>query len=584
MKILGIQAFYYSHAAALLSDGALRFFIEEEKINRIKAQRDGFPLQGIRAALDHDGIGLEDIDEIAYPIDPWRYAWTVARTGVGSALGSLGFRRSAEPPIGRVSQSADRILTTLQFTPPFLDRLIRQHIRYGRVAGRIPKIVHVPHHRAHAASAFYASGMDEAAIVIIDGLGETESTSIWHGRGLELESLEKVAFPNSLGEFYAAFTEFCGFDIYSQEGKLMGLAAYGGPDDELSQRMERVIEIAPERYRVNPRYTIHGAHSHGVTFSDRLVEAFGEPRARDGDITQRHKDIAFAAQDRLEKAALEVVRKAVRLTGCRRVCLSGGVGMNCKLNGAILHSGLVDDLFVLPASNDAGVALGAAMERSRQRGVDPRFELKHTYYGPGFDDEEIEEALSKVKVAYKRIDRSGVGEIADLLVEKNVVGLYTGRNEFGARALGARSILADPRHADMLDIVNASVKFRESWRPFAPVILEGHEDEYFVDGRPSRFMMKAFAVREEKRHEIPAVVHVDGTCRPQSVSREWNPLYHDILEAFHQRTGVPVLLNTSFNVRGEPIVCRPIEALRCYMGTGMDALVIGSFLLKKADP
>jgi carbamoyltransferase len=559
MKILGIQAFYYNHASALLSDGSLRFFIEEEKINRIKAQRDGFPLESIRAGLDHEGISLEDVDEIAYPINPWRYAWTVAKSGLGSVLSSLSRRGwPREPRIGRVPLFADRVLVTLQFTPPFIDRLIRQNIRYGRIPGRLPKITHVPHHLAHAAS-----------------------TTLWHGRDLSITPIEKIKFPNSLGEFYAAFTEFCGFEIYNQEGKLMGLAAYGGPDDDVSRRMADVIEVGRESYRVNPKYTIHGPHSFGYTFSDMLVEAFGEPRSRNGEITQRHKDIAYAVQDLLEKAALEIVRKAVRLTGCRRLCLSGGVGMNCKLNGSILHSGLVDDLFVLPASNDAGAALGAAMERSRQRGFDPRFQLDHAYYGPESDDEEIETALKNAKAPYERIDRNDLTGIADLLADKKVVGLYSGRNEFGARALGARSILADPRHPDMLDIVNASVKFRESWRPFAPVILEGHEEDYFIDGRPSRFMMKAFAVRPERREQIPAVVHVDGTCRPQSISREFNPLYFDIVDAFYRKTGVPILLNTSFNVRGEPIVCRPIEALRCYMGTGMDALVIGSFLLKK---
>ena len=366
MKILGIQAFYYNHAAALLSDGSLRFFIEEEKINRIKAQRDGFPLQSIRAGLHHEGISLEDIDEIAYPIDPWRYAWTVAKGGLGSALNSLSRRGwSREPRIGRVPLFADRVLVTLQFTPPFIDRLIRQNIRYGRIPGRLPKITHVPHHLAHAASAFYPSGMDEATIVIIDGVGETESTTLWHGRDLSITPIEKIKFPNSLGEFYAAFTEFCGFEIYNQEAKLMGLAAYGGPNEDVSRCMEDVIEVGRESYRVNPKYTIHGPHSFGYTFSDMLVELFGEPRLPNGEITQRHKDIAYAAQDLLEKAALEIVRKAVRLTGCRRVCLSGGVGMNCKLNGAILHSGLVDDLFVLPASNDAGAALGAAMENGR---------------------------------------------------------------------------------------------------------------------------------------------------------------------------------------------------------------------------
>jgi carbamoyltransferase len=583
MKILGLQAFYYNHAAALVSDGSLRFFIEEEKINRIKAQRDGFPVETIRAALEFDGIGLEDIDEIAYPCAPWPYTWNLVRYGIGSVLGSFAHTGwPKEPAIGRVDLTQDRILTTLQFTPPFLGKLIRQNIRFGKIPGKIPKIAYVPHHRAHAASVFYSSGWEEAAIVIIDGSGETESTTIWHGRGLSIERREKISFPNSLGEFYAAFTEFCGFDIYSQEGKLMGLAAYGGPDPEIAKLMQNVFRVGTESYQVNARYTIDGPHSYGYAFSDSLVELFGLPRSKTGEITERHKNIAWAAQDLLEKGAIEIVKKAVRLTGCKKLCMSGGVAMNCKLNGAILHSGVVDDLYVLPASNDAGVALGAAMERSRQLGVDPRFKLEHAYYGPQYDDAAIEKELKIVKVPYKRLDRGNLSEVADLLVNKNVLGLYTGRGEFGARALGARSIIADPRHPDMLDIVNRTVKFRENWRPFAPVILEGHEKDWFVDARPSRYMMKAFAIRPEKAAAIPAVVHVDGTCRPQTITRDVNPLYFDIVEACYKKTGVPILLNTSFNVRNEPIVSRPIEALRCYMGTGMDALVIGSFLLKKS--
>jgi len=584
MKILGLQAFYYNHAAALVVDGRLSFFIEEEKLNRIKSQRDGFPIETIRAALEHEHIGLEDVDEIAYPCAPWSYSMNLVKYGVGSVLSSFTrFGWPTEPPIGRVDLTQDRILTTLQFTPPFLPKLIRQHIRFGRIPGRIPPIAYVPHHRAHAASVFYSSGFEEAAIVIVDGSGETESTTIWHGRGLDIKRLEKISFPNSLGEFYAAFTEFCGFETYSQEGKLMGLAAYGGPDPEIQALMSKVFRVGAESYQVDARYTIDGPHSWGYAFSDALVELFGMPREKNGEITQRHKNIAWAAQDMLERGATEIVKKAVRLTGCKKVCMSGGVAMNCKLNGHVLHSGAVDDLYVLPASNDAGVALGAAMERTRQRGVDPRFQLKHAYYGPSFDDAQIEKDLKIVKVPYERIDRANLGSIADMLtVQKKVLGLYTGRGEFGARALGARSIIADPRHPDMLDIVNRTVKFREGWRPFAPVILEGHEKDWFVDGRVSRYMMKAFQVRPEKAAAIPAVVHVDGTCRPQSISRDVNPLYFDIVEACYKKTGVPILLNTSFNVRNEPIVSRPIEALRCYMGTGMDALVIGSFLLKKS--
>jgi carbamoyltransferase len=579
MNVVGLQAFTYSHAAAVVADGRLAFFCEEEKLDRVKGAREGFPLRTLAAGLAQAGLELGQVDEIAYPMHPWRFARTLARQTLGATRGL--FSRSRARKADRISVVPDRILTTAHFLPGFLAPLVRQTIRHGGIPGPLPPVRHVSHHHAHAASAFFASGMDEAAVVIVDGMGERECSTIWHGRGLDLRRLDAVPFPNSLGEFYAAFTEYCGFRTYQQEGKLMGLAAYGGRDPAIDAALERVIRIEAERYRVDAAYTIDGLHSFGVSYSDALVDLLGPPRARDGEIEDRHRAIAFAAQDRLERAVLEVVRKAVRKTGCRRLCLSGGVAMNCKLNGEVLRSGLVDELFVLPASNDAGAALGAALWRSRENGRDPRFRLEHAYYGPGYGDDAIEATLRNAKLPYRRLGPGKLGEVVDLLAERRVVGLYTGRSEFGARALGARSILADPRHKEMWDVVNESVKHREKWRPFAPVILEGHEGDWFLDGQPSRFMMKAFSVRPEKRDAIPAVVHVDGTCRPQSIDRESNPLYHDILAGFHERTGVPLLMNTSFNVRGEPIVCSPLDALRCYLGTGMDALVIGPFLLRK---
>jgi carbamoyltransferase len=582
MNIMGIQAFYYNHAAALICDGKLKFFIENEKINRIKGSREGFPVEAIKAGLNFEGLRLDDIEEIAYPSSPFRYTWSVFKQGSRSLIEALlNFKNSDNKEAKKISLIPDRILVALSGFPYFRKNLIKHNIRFSGLYGKLPKIVFVPHHLAHAASVFYSSGMDKATIVIADGLGDTYSTTIWKGEGLSLKKLQHISFPNSLGEFYAAFTEFCGFKTYEQEGKLMGLAAYGHEDEEIYEKMKKVIQIEHEKYNVSAKYTINGSHSYGVSFSDELVKLFGQPRKRDGEITQKYKNIAYAAQDHLEKATLEIIRKAVRLTGIKDVCFSGGVAMNCKLNGVIERSGLVDNLFVFPASNDAGAALGAAMIRAIKAGEDPRFKLEHTYYGPGASDKEIEEILNNIKTPYTRIDLNDLNEVVDLLINKKVVGLYTLRSEFGARALGARSIIADPRTKEMVDIVNKKVKRREPWRPFAPVIIEGFENEYFIDGKISKYMMKAYQIRPEKRHIIPAVIHVDDTCRPQSINEKTNPVYYKILKNFYERTGVPVLLNTSFNVRGEPIVSRPIDALRCYLSTGMDALLIGPYLLKK---
>lgn len=585
MNIIGIQAFFYNHAIALICDGKLKFFIENEKINRVKGSREGFPVEAIKVALNHTGLQLDDIEEIVYPSSPFRYLWSVFKQGsrniTESLLNFLSFKNFDNKDTKIISLIPDRILVSLSGFPYFRKNLIKHNIRFYGLYGNLPKIVFVPHHLAHAASVFFSSGMDKATIVIADGLGDTYSTTIWKGEGLSLKKLYHISFPNSLGEFYAAFTEFCGFKTYEEEGKLMGLAAYGHEDKEIYEKMKKIIQIEHEKYNVCAKYTINGSHSYGVSFSDELVKLFGEPRKRDSEITQKYKNIAYAAQDHLEKATLEIIKKAVRLTEIRNVCFSGGVAMNCKLNGVIERSGLVDNLFVFPASNDAGAALGAAMIRAIKAGDDPRFRLEHTYYGPGASDREIEEILKNIKIPYSRIDLNDLNEVVELLINRKVVGLYTLRSEFGARALGARSILADPRSKEMVDIVNKKVKRREPWRPFAPVIIEGFENEYFIDGKVSRYMMKAYQVRPEKRHLIPAVIHVDDTCRPQSINEKINPVYYKILKKFYKRTGVPVLLNTSFNVRGEPIVSKPIDALRCYLSTGMDALLIGSYLLKK---
>jgi carbamoyltransferase len=582
MNVIGIQAFYYNHAAALICDGDLRFFIENEKINRIKGAREGFPVEAIKAGLSFEGIQLDDIDEIAFPLSPFRYIWSVFKQGTRNIADSImDFRNVGNKGPKNISLIPDRTLIALSGLPYFRKNLIQHNVRFSGIYGKLPRVVFVQHHLAHAASVFFSSGFDKATVVIADGIGETDSTTIWKGEGLSLKKLQQISFPNSLGEFYAAFTEFCGFKTYEQEGKLMGLAAYGQEDGDIYEKMKKVIRIEPEKYTIFPKYTINGSHSYGISYSDELVRLFGKPRKRDSEITQHYENIAYAAQDHLEKATIEIIKKAVNLTGIKNVCFTGGVAMNCKLNGFIDQSGVVDNLFVLPASNDAGAALGAAMIRAIKGGNDPRFRLEHTYYGPESSDEEIEEVLKNIKAPYKKVDLNDLSEVVDLITSKKVIGLFTLRNEFGARALGARSIIADSRSKEMVDIVNKKVKKREAWRPFAPVIIEGFEKEYFMDGKVSRYMMKAYRVRPDKRNVIPAVVHVDDTCRPQSINAITNPVYFRILNKYYEKTGVPVLMNTSFNVRGEPIVSKPIEALRCYLSTGMDALLIGSFLLRK---
>jgi carbamoyltransferase len=332
---------------------------------------------------------------------------------------------------------------------------------------------------------------------------------------------------------------------------------------------------------VDPAYTLFGPHSYGERFTDRLVDLFGLPRNRESGLTDFHQNLAFAAQSGLEEAVMAILTPFLRETGMKKLCIAGGVGMNCKMNGHILQSGLVDDIFVLPAANDAGSALGAAMKVSLDAGDDPRFTMAHPYWGPGFSDGQIEAALKEFKLKYTRPADVAV-EGAKLLAAEKILGWYQGRGEVGARALGARSILASPLKKEMLDKVNREVKHREPWRPFAPVMPEENAADFYGSAAPSPFMILAFDVLENRRAVIPAVTHVDGTCRPQTIRRDENPRYYDLLKHFAAHTGVPVLLNTSFNVRGEPIVNTPADAVRCFFATGMDYLVIGPFLVGKA--
>ncbi len=557
MYILGINYYDHDSSAVLLKDGRVLFGIAEERLSRLKKDRS-FPVLSIRACLDHAGITYGDVDHVAFG---WQRPGSSFRHDLRSALR------------GRLPLFSDYLVQSAR-------RLIRERHQKGgirfleREFGRHPREIHfVDHHLAHALSAYVMSGFDEAAVLILDGRGAWESTTVWAAGGDRIELLDSYAWPDSLGVVYAAFTDYLGFKRYSDEWKVMGLAPYGRPGVSIDQ----FIQTNGAGYAVNVR-PIMGRHATDLA---AFVSAYGPRRAPESDIDDRHKDLAWAIQDACERAMLNLARDALRRAGSRRLCMAGGVALNSKANGAILASGMVDDLFVQPAASDDGTALGAALAVYSRLGKRlPVQKSQEVNYGPAYSDAEIEDTLRTYKLRYTRA--SDVAREAALALSRGrIIGWFQGRMEFGPRALGSRSILADPRDPEMKDRVNAVVKFREGWRPFAPSVLEERAGEYFESFRPSPFMILCFQVRPEKRSAIPAVTHADGSARVQSVNKDVHPLYHALISRFGEITGVPVIMNTSFNLREEPIVSAPKDAIRTFFSSGLDLLFLGPFMIEK---
>ena len=557
MLTLGINySQMHDSSACIVRDGQLLFAVAEERISRLKHDA-GFPRLAVRACLDWANVGVNDIDEVCFG---WQRAGSVYRhdlklfsTG-GWPLSYLASLNSTRHFLSMWHQESGAAPFSREFAPA------KARFRY------------VEHHLAHALSAYGYAGFDDSAVVVMDGRGAWEATSIWHGHGGKLQHVSTIDWPDSLGLFYAQFTGYLGFTPNSDEWKVMGLAPYGRPGVDLSD----FIDLTRVPYKVNTARLIgkNGGY-------EALAAKFGPVREPESEITDRHKDIAFAVQDACEAAMMSVVRYALEKTRSRNLCLAGGVALNSKANGKIVASGLVDSLFVQPAASDDGVALGAALAPYLDNGGRlPIKPMRDAYLGPRFEDGAIESALQTYKIRYKKVEDPAV-VAADLLSQGKILGWFQGRMEFGPRALGARSILADPRDPEMNAKVNNAVKFREWWRPFAPSFKKEAAGEYLESATDSPFMILTAQVRPEKRSVIPSVTHVDGSARPQTVEREVNPLYYRLIDEFGKRTGVPVIMNTSFNLRGEAIVNTPTDAIRTFFSSGMDALVIGSFIVEK---
>lgn len=558
MITLGINySQMHDSSACIVRGGELLFAVAEERISRLKHDA-GFPKNAIQACLDFARVRADQLDEVCFG---WQTAGPVYRH-------DLKCYATGKMPLS--------YLNGLNSTLHFLSMWHQQSgaKKFAQQFGPTKaKMRFVDHHFAHAISAYGFSGFDEAAVVVMDGRGAWEATTIWHGRGGRLGHVLTIPFPDSVGYFYSEFTEFLGFQRNSDEWKVMGLAPYGKPGVDLSAFID--LQAAP--YHVHARQLV----ANGAKPFARMMALLGPPRVAESEIHDRHKNIAYAAQDACETAMMNVVRMAIEKTNYRNVCLAGGVALNSKANGKILGSGLVEQFFVQPAAADDGVALGAAMAPYLDNnGKLPNQPMRHGYWGPSFDDEAIESALRTYKLRYTRLS-DPASTAAELLSQGKILGWFQGRMEFGPRALGSRSILADPRDPEMNAKVNNAVKFREWWRPFAPSFKKEAAGDYLESATDSPFMILTAQVRPEKRGVIPSVTHVDGSARPQTVEKEINPLYWRLIDEFGKRTGVPVIMNTSFNLRGEAIVHTPTDAIRTFFSSGMDALVIGSFLVEK---
>jgi carbamoyltransferase len=581
--ILGINAYHGDVSAVLLRDGELVAAVEEERFRRIKHVA-GFPAEAIRTCLAMGGITGADIDHVGVSRNPSAHLWRKALFAARHRPGGLVRDRAANyRRVGAIPETLARVL--------------------GLGAGaRRPAVHWVEHHPAHLASTFFVSPFDEAAVAAVDGFGDFVSTSWALGRSARLDVLQRTFFPHSLGVLYLAITQYLGFMKFGDEFKVMGLAPYGQPD--LTAPLGRLVHLHPGgRFSLDLGYFRHQSGEAGMTwddgepvlgrvFSDRLEELLGPARRPDEPITPRHEAVAASLQVVFEEAMFHVLGGLHDRTKQSRLCLAGGCAMNSVANGKIRVRTPFREVYIQPASGDNGTALGAAYWVWHQVLGRPRgFVMRHGYWGPAFPNGSVAAALASRDSPMRALgcevrtfdsDEGLCDATADRIAAGQVVGWFQGRMEWGARALGNRSILADPRRADMREIINTKIKLREKFRPFAPSVLEEAQHQYFTDAVADPFMIQVYPVRPDKRDVIPAVTHVDGSGRLQTVSRASNPIYWALIRAFEQRTGVPVVLNTSFN-ENEPIVHRPEEALDCFLRTRMDAIVLGRSLVTKTS-
>jgi len=575
MLVLGLNLFHADSSAAIIDNGEVIYAVAEERLNRIK-HYGGIPRLAIRACLDYVGADIRDVDHVAVGRDKdANLARKVqyALANPGKLLNFINIRKRRE--------SMNDLRT-----------LIGEAL--GEDPGKLRFETHaVEHHMAHIASAFYCSDMEEAAGFSYDGSGDFVTAMFARCSGNQVEVLERVFVPHSLGSFYTMICEFIGYRKYGDEGKVMGLAALG--TDRYCKEVSEMVSTTGKTFKLNIDYFRPFGSDQGMTitddgtvklsrhYSDKMVELFGAPRVPHETITQRDMDLAYAMQQRFEDICFHLLQQLHQQVPSENLAMAGGCALNSVANGKIFTMTPFKRTWIQPAAGDEGLAIGAALYAYHDVLKHPRrYEMKNAYLGPEFSDDEIASALQDADLKYCKLERDSLLEaVAEQIAAGKVVGWFQGRMEWGPRALGNRSILAHPGLPDMKDVLNARIKHREWFRPFAPSILAEYQAEYFEHDHPTPFMLHVYKIRPQYREKLCAVNHVDNTGRLQTVTRDENPLYYDLISAFHRRTGIPVVLNTSFN-ENEPIVCRPAEAVDCFQRTRMDVLAIGSFLVTKA--
>lgn len=598
--ILGISAYYHDSAAALLIDGDIFAAAHEERFTR-KKQDPSFPINACRFVLDQAGITLDDVTAVAFYDKPY-----------------IKFERLLET----YHAFAPKGLTSFNSAIPvwikeklFMKDMLREEL--AKLGGRIPKLYFPEHHLSHAASAFYPSPFEDAAIVTLDGVGEWGTLTICHGKSNKIKVLKELDFPHSIGLFYTAFTYYCGFKVNSGEYKLMGLAPYGNKNAEETKEIKRkilenMIDLREDgSFLLNMDYFDY-ATGLSMTNDAKWEKLFGIPRRKsESELTQQYMNMAYAIQEITEEMVLKLAETAKELTKSENIVLAGGVALNCVANGKLLRTKMFKGLWVQPASGDAGGSLGAALAvhyisfGHERTNIEKRDSMKGAYLGPEFSDRDIENVARRYDAKYKKFGDFGelCEKTADLLNNDTVIGWFQGRMEFGPRALGNRSILGDPRCPEMQKKLNLKIKYREGFRPFAPSVLEEDISTFFDIDTISPYMLLVAPVLESRRtklpdkyeelplyerlyflrSDVPSITHIDFSARIQSVSRETNPKYWQLINTFKQKTGYGIVVNTSFNVRGEPIVCSPDDAYRCFMRTEMDYLVMGNYLFDKKE-
>jgi carbamoyltransferase len=572
MYILGLNAYHGDSAACIFKDGELIAAIEEERIRRIKHWA-GFPSESIKFCLNECGISIEDVDHITISRDP----------------SANVYKKITHTLKNLVSFSAlkDRLANTRKVSSLKSELATIFEIDENKIKAEIHN---VEHHRAHMASAFFASPFEESAVLSIDGFGDFTSTMIGTGKGTKIEVLDSVIYPHSVGVFYTAFTQYLGFENYGDEYKVMGLSPYGNATmvdkikDVLIFKDDGLFEIN-KKYFTHPKDGVSMSWEDGNPFieniySDYMVEIFGTPRQKGEELTQYHKDLAASIQRVTEELIFHILNHLQKRTGLKNICIAGGVAQNSVANGKILDNTTFENLYIPPAGHDAGTAIGSALWLYNHiRGNDRIATQQHSYFGAKFSDDEVEEYLQSEGIKYtKYSDEDLVEVVTNQLINAGVIGWFQGRAEFGPRALGNRSIICDPTRDDAKELINAKIKRREPFRPFAPSILKECVSDYFEKDDNVPFMEKVFQFKEDKRKKLSAVVHVDGSGRLQSVDKNVSPKYYSLIKKFYEKSGTPILLNTSFN-ENEPIVNTPAEAYSCFARTSMDMVVMGNIVV-----